>query len=238
MKQQSYNKKIVTITGALGFLGIHLTRLFLSKGWKVIGIDSITYVSNIDQLQFLNKNSNFKFIQSDINDLDFLHETDYVIHTAACSHVTNSIIDSKEFIRTNINGTYNILELIRNYRFDKKPLLIALSTDEVYGDILKGKHIETDILKPSNPYSASKASADQLIIAWGRTYNIPYIIVRPTNMWGKGQYPEKLIPKMVKYLTLGKKLSLHNGGKPIRNWLHVQDCCRAIDILIEKGENK
>ena len=128
-----------------------------------------------------------------------------------------------------------MLELIRNYRAEgkDKPTLLHFSTDEVYGDITKGEHIETDILNPSNPYSATKAAADQLILAWARTYKLPYVIVRPTNNYGIGQYVEKLIPKVCKYLKLGKKIPLHNNGTPIRNWLHAQDTADAIIKIIE-----
>ena len=173
--------------------------------------------------------------KEDINDLKFLYECDYVINTAAETHVGNSIGKSDEFLHSNINGVHNLLELIRNYRHEgnKKPTLLHFSTDEVYGDILEGTHSETDILKPSNPYSATKAAADQLIIAWSRTYDIPYLIVRPTNNYGLGQYIEKLIPKSIKYLSLGKKIPLHNGGTPIRNWLHAYDTAQAVITLIE-----
>ena len=115
------------------------------------------------------------------------------------------------------------------------PILLHFSTDEVYGDVVDGYHSETDLLKPSNPYSATKAAADQLVLAWNRTYDLPYIIVRPTNNYGIGQYVEKLIPKSCKYLKLGKKIPLHNAGTPIRNWLHAGDTAAAIMAIIESG---
>ncbi len=129
------------------------------------------------------------------------------------------------------------MELIRSHRGEhtKKPILLHFSTDEVYGDIDDGAHTETDLLKPSNPYSATKAAADMLVLAWGRTYNLPYVIVRPTNNYGIGQYVEKLIPKACKYLQLGKKIPLHNSGTPVRNWLHAKDTARAVVVIIEKG---
>ena len=147
----------------------------------------------------------------------------------------NSIVKSEDFVHSNINGVHNLLELIKNYRAEgpKKPIILHFSTDEVYGDITEGEHIETDILKPSNPYSATKAAADQLITAWSRTYDLPYVIIRPTNNYGIGQYVEKLIPKATKYLSLGKKIPLHNGGTPIRNWLHAKDTAEAVIVLIE-----
>jgi dTDP-glucose 4,6-dehydratase len=157
-----------------------------------------------------------------------------VINTAAETHVGNSIVRSDDFIKSNINGVQNLLELLRNYRQEHQhtPRLIHFSTDEVYGDIVSGSHTETDMLKPSNPYSATKASADMLIQAWSRTYNINYTILRPTNNYGIGQYVEKLIPKTCKYINLGKKIPLHNNGTPIRNWLHAQDTASAVETVL------
>jgi dTDP-glucose 4,6-dehydratase len=227
--------KAVYITGCLGFIGSYITRECLKKGWYVRGIDKGTYAANMGLLKEFNKYSNFTFEQKDINDIEFLYDCDYIINTAAETHVGNSIIKSNEFIHSNINGVYNLLELIRNFRQEGKevPILLHFSTDEVYGDINEGEHIETDLLKPSNPYSATKAAADALILGWGRTYNLPYIIVRPTNNYGIGQYVEKLIPKVCKYLTLGRKIPLHNNGTPIRNWLHANDTANAIVTIIE-----
>ena len=199
--------KIVYVTGCLGFIGSYVTRECLKKGWHVRGIDKITYASNVNVLDEFKNYENFIFEQKDINDIKFLYECDYIINTAAETHVGNSLVKSEEFVSSNIKGVYNLLELIRNYRAESKhlPILLHFSTDEVYGDITSGEHLETDILKPSNPYSATKAAADQLITAWGRTYDIPYVILRPTNNYGIGQYVEKLIPKSIKYLQLGKK---------------------------------
>ena len=116
------------------------------------------------------------------------------------------------------------------------PVLFHFSTDEVYGDINNGEHTEDDLLKPSNPYSATKASADMLVLAWSRTYGIPYVILRPTNNYGEGQYVEKLIPKCCKYIELGKKIPLHNNGEPIRNWLHADDTAASVITIIESGK--
>jgi dTDP-glucose 4,6-dehydratase len=234
-------KKIVYITGCLGFIGSHVTRACLKKGWHVKGVDKITYAANADLLQEFYNYDNFSFIESDINDLKFLYECDYVINTAAETHVGNSIADSAEFVHSNIDGVHNLLNLIKNYRHEspKLPTLLHFSTDEVYGDIDSGAHIETDLLKPSNPYSATKAAADMLVLAWARTYKLPYIIVRPTNNYGIGQYVEKLIPKTCKYLGLDRKIPLHNEGTPIRNWLHAADTAEAVITIIEsKVENE
>jgi dTDP-glucose 4,6-dehydratase len=178
---------------------------------------------------------NFKFIQSDINDLDRLHDCDYIINMAAETHVDNSIMSSGVFLHSNVNGVHNLLELIKQQPRHKQPVLLHFSTDEVYGDIEVGAHTERDLLKPSNPYSASKAAADMLITAWARTYGIKYVIVRPTNNYGIGQYVEKLIPKSIKYLELGKKIDLHDRGEPCRTWLHADDTARAVLAIVNAG---
>jgi dTDP-glucose 4,6-dehydratase len=139
-------------------------------------------------------------------------------------------------MRTNVNGVHNLLELIRGKYEYERPVLIQISTDEVYGDISDGKHREEDLLKPSNPYSASKASADMLVMAWGRTYGIEYKITRSTNNYGIRQYPEKIIPKFIKLLLEGKNVPIHGSGEYVRDWLHVKDNCEAILFVINEGE--
>jgi dTDP-glucose 4,6-dehydratase len=229
--------KVVYITGCLGFIGSYVTREILKLGWYVRGVDKITYAANIKLLDEFNKYENFYFEQKDINNIDFLYDCDYIINMAAETHVGNSITNSDNFIHSNINGVHHILDLIRNYRQETGiiPTLLHFSTDEVYGDINEGAHVETDLLKPSNPYSATKAAGDMLILAWARTYNIPYIIVRPTNNYGRGQYVEKLIPKTCKYLNIGRRIPLHNNGNPIRNWLHAYDTAIAIITIIKSN---
>jgi len=230
--------KVVYVTGCLGFIGSYVTRACLEKGWYVKGVDKITYAANEDLLEEFNKYKNFSFVHCDINDLKFLYDCDYVINTAAETHVGNSIASSAEFVRSNIDGVHNLLELIKNHRGENstKPILLHFSTDEVYGDIDEGAHTEEHLLKPSNPYSATKAAADMLIMAWGRTHNVPYMIIRPTNNYGVGQYVEKLIPKAIKCLNLGRKIPLHNNGTPYRNWLYAGDTANAVITLIEKGK--
>ena len=229
--------KVVYITGCLGFIGAYVTRLCLNKGWYVKGVDKITYAANADLLKEFKNFPNFSFVEEDINDLKFLYDCDYVINVAAETHVGNSIVDSNDFVHSNVNGVHNLLELIRNYRQEGKglPTFLHFSTDEVYGDINEGAHTEKDLLKPSNPYSATKAAADMLILAWARTYGCPYVIVRPTNNYGIGQYVEKLVPKTCKYLKLGRKIPLHNNGTPVRNWLHAEDTASAITTIIESN---
>ena len=229
--------KVVYITGCLGFIGAYVTRLCLNKGWYVKGVDKITYAANADLLKEFKNFPNFSFVEEDINDLKFLYDCDYVINVAAETHVGNSIVDSNDFVHSNVNGVHNLLELIRNYRQEGKglPTFLHFSTDEVYGDINEGAHTEKDLLKPSNPCSATKAAADMLILAWARTYGCPYVIVRPTNNYGIGQYVEKLVPKTCKYLKLGRKIPLHNNGTPVRNWLHAEDTASAITTIIESN---
>jgi dTDP-glucose 4,6-dehydratase len=229
-------KKVVYVTGCLGFIGSHVTETCLKKGWYVIGVDKCTYASNSAWIDSwgMRYPDQFMFLKTDINDLTRLYECDYVINTAAETHVDNSIEDSDDFVRSNIDGVHNLLKLINKVK-RKKPILLHFSTDEVYGDIITGSHTEQDLLKPSNPYSATKAAADMLILAWGRTYNLPYIIVRPTNNYGIGQYGEKLIPRTVKFLSLGKPIELHDQGKPVRTWLHASDTSNAIIKIIESN---
>jgi dTDP-glucose 4,6-dehydratase len=216
-------------------MGVHVTRACLDQGWYVIGVDKCTYASNVNFLAEFSQYQNFKFIQSDINDLDRLHDCDYIINMAAETHVDNSIMSSGVFLHSNVNGVHNLLELIKQQPRHKQPVLLHFSTDEVYGDIEVGAHTERDLLKPSNPYSASKAAADMLITAWARTYGIKYVIVRPTNNYGIGQYVEKLIPKSIKYLELGKKIDLHDRGEPCRTWLHADDTARAVLAIVNAG---
>lgn len=230
------SKKIVYVTGCLGFIGSHVTEACLKQGWYVTGVDKCTYASNggwIDSWD-MRYGDQFNFIKSDINDLDRLYDCDYIINTAAETHVDNSIEDSDEFVHSNINGVHHLLKLINKKKY-KKPVFLHFSTDEVYGDIEQGSHTETDLLKPSNPYSATKAAADHLVTSWARTYGLPYIIVRPTNNYGIGQYVEKLIPKSVKYLSVGRKVDLHNRGTPVRTWLHASDTAKAVIHIINAG---
>jgi dTDP-glucose 4,6-dehydratase len=230
--------KVVYITGCLGFIGSYVTRRCLEKGWMVYGVDKCTYAASIESLKEFEKCKNFAFEKIDIKDMTHLYDCDYIINLAAESHVGNSIVDSKKFLDSNVAGTQNLLELIRHKQenCNERPIFFHFSTDEVYGDIDDGFHKEDDLLKPSNPYSAAKAAADMLVYAWARTYNVKYIILRPTNNYGIGQYPEKLIPLAVKNLVRGKKIRLHDGGKPIRTWLHADDTARAVIKIIESRQ--
>jgi dTDP-glucose 4,6-dehydratase len=230
--------KIVYITGCLGFMASYVTKKALERGWHVRGVDKLTYAARPDLLDEYRKYSNFEFEKCDIKNLKRLYDCDYIINFAAESHVGNSIINSDEFINSNIVGVKNLLELTRHKpsNCNDRPIFFHVSTDEVYGDIDRGAHTEDDVLKPSNPYSAAKAAGDMLIHAWARTYGIQYVILRPTNNYGIGQYPEKLIPLSVKNLARNKKIRLHNNGTPIRNWLHADDTAAAVMTIIDSGK--
>jgi len=230
--------KLVVITGCLGLIGNYVTRKCLMQGWKVYGIDKKTYAANEWALKEFLNHQNFTFLEKDICDLDSIPDCDYVINIAAESHVENSIIESDVFMKTNVLGVKNLLNIIKNKHNNvfKRPVFFHFSTDEVYGDIKSGSHTENDILKPSNPYSASKAAADMLVLAWSRTYDLEYIILRPTNNYGIGQYCEKLIPLSVKLLSIDRKINLHDEGKPVRTWLHAEDTASAVIEIIISGK--
>lgn len=234
------NKKIVYVTGCLGFIGFYVAKRCMESGWHVIGIDKMTYAANPDRLNelkdiALDNKVEFDLETVDINDIERLVDCDYVINCAAETHVDNSIDGSDVFLKSNINGVHHLLKLITAKGRYGMPIFLHFSTDEVYGDITDGSFSEDHLLHPSNPYSATKAAADQLILAWARTHAVPYVIVRPTNNYGAGQYVEKLIPKAVKFLQLGRKVPLHLGGSPRRTWLHVEDTADAVIHIINSG---
>lgn len=230
------NVKVIAVTGCLGFIGSHFTRACLQRGWMVWGIDKKTYASRPELLEEFEQHKSFRFLEADIAKMAHLYDVDFVFNFAAETHVDNSIMDSQRFTYSNILGVENLLELIQGKRNYEMPVLVQISTDEVYGDVLNGKHAESDPLRPSNPYSASKAAADMMVLGWHRTHKVPYIIVRPTNNYGIHQYPEKLIPKAIKYLSLHKKIPLHGDGSYVRNWLHVEDTVSAIMHIVEHRE--
>lgn len=228
-------KKRIAVTGGLGFIGSHFVELALQKGYHVINIDKKTYAARTD-LDFDNRKG-YEFIESDICDLKHLpNNIEFLVNFAAESHVDNSITANQIFFDSNIRGVYNLLELTRAKDMSDRPAFLQISTDEVYGDILEGTRLETDVLKPSNPYSATKSAAEQLIHGWGRTYGIEYIICRSSNNYGFGQYPEKLIPKTIEYALQNKKMTIHGNGSYEREWTFAGDNCRGILFAMEKGE--
>ena len=219
------------VTGGCGFIGSHFIELILSKGYTVLNIDKMTYVS-WDNIGFEN-HKNYDFWKQDICDTSNLPKSDYLVNFAAESFVDNSIENSEVFFNSNVQGVHNLLEHIRmKAKFDR-PVFIQISTDEVYGDTEDGKFTEKDILRPSNPYSATKAAAEKFLIAYNRTYGIDYITTRCSNNYGTRQYPEKLIPKAIESALNNRKMTIHGDGSYIRSWIHVKDHCEAILSLIE-----
>jgi dTDP-glucose 4,6-dehydratase len=224
------------ITGCAGFIGSHLTEKVLNEGHYVYGVDKLSYCSHPElMVEFRKKyGSQFTFEKMDINDMTRLFEFDAILNICAESHVDNSIERSDEFIRSNITGVHNLLNLVKSK--SKRPLFFQMSSDEIYGDIVRGEHIETDNYNPSNPYSFSKAGAELLVKSYARTHGLKYKMARATNTWGIRQNPEKLIPSACQKFKLGRTVDLHNQGTPVRTWLHVEDCVNGIMTIVEKGE--
>ena len=176
-----------------------------------------------------------KHINKDICDIEHLPLCDVLVNFAAETHVDNSINDTKPFLKSNVVGVHNLLEIIRGKPSYARPLFFHISTDEVYGDRPDGSFVETDVLTPSNPYSASKAAAEMFIISYHRTYDIDFIITRSSNNYGPRQYPEKLIPKTLRCIETDKKIPLHGDGSYVRDWIYVKDNADAIMMIIEDG---
>ena len=237
-------KKIV-ITGGSGFIGSNLVNYFLKKNYFVINIDKLSYSGNKYSLENFNK-KNYFFIKSDINNKKILLKTfnkfkpTLVFNLAAETHVDRSIDGPAPFIHSNINGVFNLLESIRfhNRKTKQKIKLIHISTDEVYGDILdKSKRADENFsYQPSSPYAASKASADHLVKSYIRTYNFPALISNCSNNYGPRQFPEKLIPKLIFNIINKKPLPIYGTGLNSREWIYVEDHCRALEILATKGK--
>ena len=237
----------IIITGGAGFIGSSLINLLIKKGHTVINIDSLTYAGNLKNLNFVEKHKNYFFIKSNIcNKTKILeifkkYNPSAIMHLAAETHVDNSIGKPNTFIRTNINGTYNLLEAVRNFLSKKnknfKFKFIHISTDEVYGSLGSiGKFKEKTPYSPNSPYSASKAASDHLVRAWYKTYKLPTIITNCSNNYGPRQFPEKLIPVIISRAIKNKQIPIYGKGKNIRDWIHVQDHVDALYKILLKGK--
>mgnify|MGYP001229108177 FL=1 len=237
-------KKII-VTGGSGFIGSNLILLLLKKKYSVINIDKSAYSANPYNVKKFKKNKNYLFFKLDINQRGKIikiikkYRPIGIINLAAETHVDRSIDNAEKFIKTNINGVYNLLEILRKLKkiTKNKMKFLQVSTDEVYGDIAGSKLAsEKDNYNPSSPYSASKASADQLVKAYGRTYGIKTLIVNPCNNYGPNQFPEKFIPKMIFNILNNKPLPVYGKGKNTREWIYVKDNCEAILKVFLKGK--
>jgi dTDP-glucose 4,6-dehydratase len=231
-------KKKLLITGGAGFIGSHFVRYMLNKypDYQVVNLDALTYAGNLDNLTDIADYPNYQFVKGDIADPEtverVMKDVDMVVNIAAATHVDRSIDSADPFIYSNVRGTQVLLDAARTHGIER---FVQVSTDEVYGDIAEGHFTEASLLRPSNPYSASKAAGDMLCLAYHRTYNFPVIITRCSNNYGPNQYPEKVVPVFVKKLLAGQKVSLYGDGSNVRDWLHVSDHCRAIDMILHKG---
>mgnify|MGYP001300353181 CR=1 FL=1 len=235
-------KKIV-VTGGLGFIGSNLINYLHKKNYFVINLDKKQFYSSNYNIKNKSK-KNYKFIKVDINQKEQIlkilkkFKPAGIFNLAAETHVDRSIDNPDNFIKSNILGVYNLLEALKSYeRFEKKIKLIHISTDEVYGDIPIGKKSkENDVYQPSSPYSSSKASADLIIKSYCRTYGMNIIVTNCCNNYGPGQYPEKLIPKLVMQIKRGQPLDIYGKGKNSREWIYVEDHCEALYKIFNKGK--
>ena len=240
--------KNILITGGAGFIGSHVVRLFVQKylSYHIYNLDVLTYAGNLENLKDIETEPNYTFIKGDITDEDFIdslfetHKFEGVIHLAAESHVDRSIKDPLAFVKTNVLGTMNLLNAFKKYWKDDftNKRFYHISTDEVYGTLGEtGLFTEKTSYNPNSPYSASKASSDHFVRAYGETYNLPYVITNCSNNYGQNQFPEKLIPLFINNIIQNKPLPVYGDGNYTRDWLYVKDHAAAIDLVFHNGEN-
>jgi dTDP-glucose 4,6-dehydratase len=229
----------IFITGGAGFIGSNFIRhvLSLKKGYKIVNFDKLTYAGNLANLESVAGHPDYSFVKGSICDAGAveaaMHGCDAVVHFAAESHVDRSIYEPAPVIDTNVTGTFVMLQLARTLRIER---FVHISTDEVYGDMAPGAFANEDSpLRPSSPYSASKASSDLLVLSYVRTYGFPGLITRSSNNYGPHQFPEKFLPLMITNTFDGKPLPIYGDGKQQRDWLHVEDNCRAVLAVMERG---
>jgi dTDP-glucose 4,6-dehydratase len=230
----------ILVTGGAGFIGSNFVRHILSAYPKYhdINLDKLTYAGNLDNLRDVEHNSRYKFIKGDICDAKLVNklapQVDAIINFAAETHVDRSILTPDAFIKTDVFGTFTLLEAVRKYKVKR---YIQISTDEVYGSIAKGSFTENSPLSPNSPYSASKASGDLLVRSYFKTYHLPVMITRASNNFGPYQYPEKVIPLFITNAIDNLPLPLYGDGKNVRDWLYVVDHCKAIAQALHKGND-
>ena len=233
-------KKII-VTGGLGFIGSNLIELLLKKNFYVINIDKGTYSSNLYNTKDFILSKRYKFIKLDIanskiGEVFKKYKPSGVFNLAAETHVDRSIDDPRNFVQSNIVGVYNLLECFKKFSKNNKSKLIHISTDEVYGDVLKGRTSETHAYKPSSPYAASKAASDHLVSSYFKTYNLPAIITNCSNNYGPKQHPEKLIPKLIYNIINNRPLPIYGKGTNSREWIYVKDHCEALIKVFFNGK--
>jgi len=237
-EERDIGKMTLLVTGGAGFIGSNFIHYMLARypECRIINLDKLTYAGNLDNLKDVQGDSRYTFIHGDIRDKDLVRrvssEVQGVVHLAAETHVDRSILDAGEFVLTDVYGTFVLLETVRHADIS---FFVHVSTDEVYGSRDEGFFSEEDPLHPSSPYAASKAGADRLAFSYFVTYGLPVIILRPSNNFGPYQYPEKFIPLFVTHAMEDKKLPLYGKGTNVRDWLYVEDNCRAIDLAMRRG---
>ena len=234
--------KTFIVTGGLGFIGSNLIELLLKNNFKVINIDKVSYSSNFYNTKDFKVSKNYKFIKCDINNQSKIskvlnkYKPVCIFNLAAETHVDRSIDNAKHFISSNITGVFSLLQVCKNYtKKNKKFKFIHVSTDEVYGDKIKGKSKENDSYKPSSPYAASKASSDHLVYSYIRTFDFPGIITNCSNNYGPKQHPEKLIPKIIYNIFNNRNLPIYGRGMNEREWIYVIDHCEALLKIYKRG---
>jgi len=231
----------ILVTGGAGFIGSNFVRYFLRAHPEsaVLNLDKLTYAGNLDNLAEVEAQANYQFVRGDIGDTALVEslldqQVAAIMHFAAESHVDRSIADARDFVRTNVLGTYSLLEAARRKRI---PRFVHVSTDEVYGSLGPGEVAEERApLKPNSPYAASKAAADLLVRSFWQTYQFPAIITRSSNNYGPNQFPEKLVPLMITNALEGKRLPIYGDGLNERDWIFVEDHCCALDRILEAGQ--
>ena len=240
--------KKILITGGAGFIGSHVVRLFVQKypSYQIFNLDALTYAGNLENIIDIEKEANYTFVKGDITDKYFIdqlfleHQFDGVIHLAAESHVDRSIEDPMAFVKTNVIGTVNLLNAARKQWTNNSEgkRFYHVSTDEVYGSLgAEGLFAETTPYDPNSPYSASKASSDHFVRAYGETYKLPFVLTNCSNNYGPNHFPEKLIPLFINNIINNKPLPVYGDGNYTRDWLFVKDHAVAIDLVFHQGKN-